>query len=124
MFSLTGVSKWNYELWESAGRPYLDQAGWCSLCMTVCKKDMTGLYKLFGISEQLLKQVIPRHFRVGDDQATSSSSTSELPRHFSAMANIMLSGEETSDGRPVYRTNDGRLISWLNGQVQVEGTWR
>ena len=55
---LTGVSKWDYQKWEQAGKPYLDQAGWATLCMAVCQTDIPNLEKLFVISEKLSKRLI------------------------------------------------------------------
>ena len=50
---LTGVSKWDYVKWEQEGKPYLDRAGWATLCMVISKKDMPNLESLFCISERL-----------------------------------------------------------------------
>ena len=55
---LTGVFKWDYEKWEQAGKPYLDQADWATLCMAVCQTDIPNLEKLFVISEKLSKRLI------------------------------------------------------------------
>ena len=51
------MSKWDYQKWEKEGKPYLDQAGWAALCMTICEKDLVNLEKLFKVSEKLLLSV-------------------------------------------------------------------
>ena len=50
---LPGVSRWNYLLWKSQGSPHLNQAGWCTLCLIIAKKDPVNLGALFSTAEIL-----------------------------------------------------------------------